>query len=143
MKILSLLLCILGCVFLSNAWSTDYDDLNYNPDKYLGSKVKLRGKLDDGPFHDTKTDGKFYRMQLGENQRYQDGSATKTRFEADGNYMLVYVPVGQIDSFVSRFKRNPGFFSGIYRKLERNEHDRYDGVMQRFVYYVDMGTEFP
>ena len=123
--------------------STDYDDLNYNPDKYLGSKVKLRGKLHDGPFHDTKTEGKFYRMQLGENKRYQDGSATKTKFEADGNYLLVYAPVAQIDTFVSRFKRNPGFFSGIYRKLERNEYDRYDGVMQRFVYYVDMGTEFP
>jgi len=122
--------------------ATDFDDLNFNPDKYIGTKVSLRGKLEDGPFHDTKTEGKFYRMQLGENRRYQDGNATKTRFEADGNYLLVYVPVGQVDSFVSRYKKNPGFFSGIYRKLERNENDRYDGVMQRFVYFVDMGTEF-
>ena len=128
-------------IFSCFGFSTDFDDLNFNPDKYLDKKVSLRGKIDDGPLHDTKTEGKFYRMQLGENRRYQDGSATKTRFEADGNYALVYVPVGQVDSFVSRYKKNPGTFSGIYRKLERNEHDRYDGVMQRFVYYVDMGTE--
>jgi hypothetical protein len=132
----------LFCSLITVSGASDFDDLNFNPDKYLGTKVSLRGKLHDGPLHDTKTDGKFYRMALGSNQRYQDGSWTKTRFEPDGNYALVYVPVGRVDSFVSRYKKNPGFFSGIYRKLERNEYDRYDGVMQKFVYFIDMGTEF-
>lgn len=133
-------LCFFGLYFfLPPAQATDFSDLSFNPDRFLNKKVSLRGKINTGPYHDTKSEGKFYLMELGENRRYQDGTATKTRFEADGNYILVYVPVKQVDTFVAKYKRNPGTFSGLYRKLERNEYDRYDGVMQRFVYYVDTG----
>lgn len=149
------LLGFLGsCLFLAapvKAFETG-DDLKLDPDKYLGKKVSLLGRIDADyqPLKVANGAGSFYVMDTGKNVRESSGYATRTVFAREGQ-VVVFVPSAKVSSFVTTFKQrlennsNPAGkgFSGIYLKKEETEEFReWRGWWYWYNYhkgyYVDM-----
>jgi len=151
---IALLSVVAICIFLSGrvqALETG-DDLKLDPDKYLGKKVSLIGRIDAAyqPLKVANGSGAFYVMDTGKNVRENYGNGTRTVFANEGQ-VVVFVPSEKVSSFVSTFKQrvennsnNAGKgFSGIYLKKEETEelkewrgwwywHNYHKG------YYVDL-----
>ena len=90
-----------SCMFLSarvQALETG-DDLKLDPDKYLGKKVSLLGRIDADyqPLKVANGAGSFYVMDTGKNVRENYGSATRTVFAREGQ-VVVFVPTAKISS---------------------------------------------
>jgi hypothetical protein len=128
------------------------DDLKLDPDKYLGKKVNLLGRIDADyqPLKVTNGAGSFYVMDTGKNVRENYGSGTRTVFAREGQ-VVVFVPSAKISSFVTTFKQRlennsntaGKGFSGIYlKKDETEEFKEWRGWWYWYNYhkgyYVDM-----
>ena len=106
------------------------DDLKLDPDRYLGKKVSLIGRIDAGyqPLKVANGSGAFYVVDTGKNVRENYGSGTRTVFANEGQ-VIVFVPTAKISSFVSTFKQRlennsntaGKGFSGIYLKKDETE----------------------
>ena len=129
---LAILSVVASCVFLSvrvQAIETG-DDLKLDPDKYLGKKVSLLGRIDADyqPLKVANGAGSFYVMDTGKNVRENYGNVTRTVFAREGQ-VVVFVPTAKISSFVTTFKQRleNNFntagkgFSGIYLKKDETE----------------------
>lgn len=128
------------------------DDLKLDPDRYLGKKVSLIGRIDAGyqPLKVANGSGAFYVVDTGKNVRENYGSGTRTVFANEGQ-VVVFVPTAKISSFVSTFKQRPENnsntagkgFSGIYlKKDETEEFKEWNGWWYWYNYhkgyYVDI-----
>ena len=128
------------------------DDLKLDPDRYLGKKVSLIGKIDAGyqPLKVANGSGAFYVVDTGKNVRENYGSGTRTVFANEGQ-VVVFVPTAKISSFVSTFKQRlennsntaGKGFSGIYLKKDETEEFKEWGGWWYWYnyhkgYYVDI-----
>ena len=128
------------------------NDLKLDPDRYLGKKVSLIGKIDAGyqPLKVANGSGAFYVVDTGKNVRENYGSGTRTVFANEGQ-VVVFVPTAKISSFVSTFKQRlennsntaGKGFSGIYlKKDEMEEFKEWNGWWYWYNYhkgyYVDI-----
>lgn len=128
------------------------DDLKLDPDRYLGKKVSLIGRIDAGyqPLKVANGSGAFYVVDTGKNVRENYGSGTRTVFANEGQ-VVVFVPTAKISSFVSTFKQKlennsntaGKGFSGIYlKKDETEEFKEWNGWWYWYNYhkgyYVDI-----
>lgn len=128
------------------------DDLKLDPDKYLGKKVSLLGRIDSDyqPLKVANGAGSFYVMDTGKNVRENYGSVTRTVFARECQ-VVVFVPTAKISSFVTTFKQRlennsntaGKGFSGIYlKKEETEEFKEWRGWWYWYNfhkgYYVDM-----
>ncbi|NBR97223.1 MAG: hypothetical protein EBT48_06440 [Verrucomicrobia bacterium] len=106
------------------------NDLKLDPDRYLGKKVSLIGRIDSDyqPLKVANGSGSFYVMDTGKNVRENYGNVTRSVFANEGQ-VVVFVPTAKISSFVSTFKQRVENnsntagkgFSGIYLKKEETE----------------------
>ena len=128
------------------------DDLKLDPDRYLGKKVSLIGRIDAGyqPLKVANGSGALYVVDTGKNVRENYGSGTRTVFANEGQ-VVVFVPTAKISSFVSTFKQRlennsntaGKGFSGIYlKKDETEEFKEWNGWWYWYNYhkgyYVDI-----
>ena len=141
------------CVFLAQAFALETgDDLKLDPDKYLGKKVSLLGRIDSDyqPLKVANGSGSFYVMDTGKNVRESYGNVTRNVFAREGQ-VVVFIPTAKISSFVSAFKQRlennsnttGKGFSGIYLKKEETEElKEWNGWWYWYNYhkgyYVDM-----
>ena len=106
------------------------NDLKLDPDRYLGKKVSLIGRIDSDyqPLKVANGSGSFYVMDTGKNVRENYGNITRSVFANEGQ-VVVFIPTAKISSFVSTFKQRVENnsntagkgFSGIYLKKEETE----------------------
>ena len=88
------------------------DDLKLDPDRYLGKKVSLIGRIDAGyqPLKVANGSGAFYVVDTGKNVRENYGSGTRTVFANEGQ-VVVFVPTAKI-SFSSKTRSGESILVG-------------------------------